>query len=258
MALTPEVFRDLERDIADAGKAVNVDAEINPRYGLPFKSLPMVSRLFEAMIAAGYLRIDDLQSAIEAAAAAGAGANGWTADLVVDGDQTQRQINLESIKNYSNMPKGMFNGQPAKFNGIQYIWNAESVALHDDNLIIQVEGVSIGRWIIHAYDGCIYSDTVNDLQAALDYCSRNKLKFVLTGNVSVDKNLYVRTFEADSSTDRFVFDGQSHKLKFTTGVLHIQTAEMNMFDLTVETTDASAKAAIILRPFFRPYDSTIG
>lgn len=95
MALTPEVFRDLERDIADTGKAVNVDAEVNPRYGLPFKSLPMLSRLFEAMIAAGYLRIDDLQSAIDIAAAAGAGANGWTADLVVDGDKTQKQINEE-------------------------------------------------------------------------------------------------------------------------------------------------------------------
>ncbi|HCW3964633.1 TPA: hypothetical protein OXK91_003878, partial [Acinetobacter baumannii] len=49
----------------------------------------------EAMIAAGYLRIDDLQSAIDIAAAAGAGANGWTADLVVDGDKTQKQINEE-------------------------------------------------------------------------------------------------------------------------------------------------------------------
>lgn len=101
MALTPEVFRDLERDIADTGKAVNVDAEINPRYGLPFKSLPMVSRLFEAMIAAGYLRIDDLQSAIDIAAAAGAGANGWTADLVVDGDKTQKQINRALTDGYA-------------------------------------------------------------------------------------------------------------------------------------------------------------
>ncbi|MDC4870800.1 hypothetical protein NQ994_08065, partial [Acinetobacter baumannii] len=105
MALTPEVFRDLERDIADTGKAVNVDAEVNPRYGLPFKSLPMVSRLFEAMIAAGYLRIDDLQSAIDIAAAAGAGANGWTDQLIVTSDgKTQKQWNDE-VKTYlDNFP----------------------------------------------------------------------------------------------------------------------------------------------------------
>ncbi|WP_252357936.1 hypothetical protein [Acinetobacter baumannii] len=40
-------------------------------------------------------RTSAFNEAIEAAAAAGAGANGWTADLVVDGDKTQKQINEE-------------------------------------------------------------------------------------------------------------------------------------------------------------------
>ncbi|HEE6385413.1 TPA: hypothetical protein R7R69_000184 [Acinetobacter baumannii] len=44
MALTPETFQNLERDIEDTGKAVNTDALIEPRYGNPFKSFPMVSR----------------------------------------------------------------------------------------------------------------------------------------------------------------------------------------------------------------------
>ncbi|RKL54353.1 hypothetical protein CKN55_16455, partial [Acinetobacter baumannii] len=82
MALTPETFRNLEIDIKNIGESDNEDKIIHPRYGAPYKSLPMLSRLFEAMIAAGYLRIDDLQSAIDIAAAAGAGANGWTAELV--------------------------------------------------------------------------------------------------------------------------------------------------------------------------------
>ncbi|EOY5000813.1 hypothetical protein ACP5IW_003879, partial [Acinetobacter baumannii] len=95
MALTPEMFRGLETDIKDIGESGNLDKIIYPRYGAPYKSLPMLSRLFEAMIASGYLAINDLQTAIDIALEAGAGANGWTADLVVDGDKTQKQINEE-------------------------------------------------------------------------------------------------------------------------------------------------------------------
>ncbi|HFD2187658.1 TPA: hypothetical protein ACF2EG_003233 [Acinetobacter baumannii] len=44
MPLTPETFQNLERDIEDTGKAVNTDALIEPRYGNPFKSFPMIAR----------------------------------------------------------------------------------------------------------------------------------------------------------------------------------------------------------------------
>ena len=44
MALTPQTFQNLERDIEDTGKAVNIKAIISPRYGDPFKSLPMISQ----------------------------------------------------------------------------------------------------------------------------------------------------------------------------------------------------------------------
>ncbi|TPS37273.1 hypothetical protein FJV04_10175, partial [Acinetobacter baumannii] len=83
MALTPETFRNLERDIDDTGKAVNIDDIINPRYGQPFKSLPMLSRLFEAMIASGYVAIEELQTAIDIALEAAVGAAGWTDQLIV-------------------------------------------------------------------------------------------------------------------------------------------------------------------------------
>lgn len=43
-------------------------------------------------------RTSAFNDAIEAAAAAGAGANGWTADLVVYGDKTQKQVNDEQIQ----------------------------------------------------------------------------------------------------------------------------------------------------------------
>lgn len=39
--------------------------------------------------------VTDLNDAINIAAAAGSGANGWTAQLIVDGDKTQKQINDE-------------------------------------------------------------------------------------------------------------------------------------------------------------------
>ncbi|WP_249143762.1 hypothetical protein [Acinetobacter nosocomialis] len=41
MALTPETFQNLERDIDDTGKAINTIAVISPRYGEPFYSLPL-------------------------------------------------------------------------------------------------------------------------------------------------------------------------------------------------------------------------
>ncbi|MBV6597431.1 hypothetical protein JL991_17350, partial [Acinetobacter baumannii] len=98
MALTPETFRNLERDIDDTGKAVNIDDIINPRYGQPFKSLPMLSRLFEAMIASGYVAIEELQTAIDIALEAAVGAAGWTDQLIVSKNgRTQREINEQYL-----------------------------------------------------------------------------------------------------------------------------------------------------------------
>ncbi|MDC5305310.1 hypothetical protein NRA40_10465 [Acinetobacter baumannii] len=98
--ITEEKMKNLDRDIKDIGEANNEDKVINPRYGQPFKSLPMLSRLFEAMIATGYLTINDLQTAIDIALEAGAGANGWTADLIAYGGSNQKVFNDEQkLKN---------------------------------------------------------------------------------------------------------------------------------------------------------------
>ncbi|MDC4705196.1 hypothetical protein NQ847_06840 [Acinetobacter baumannii] len=83
-------------DAKDLGECVNGNETgiVNPRYGDPYPTLPKLSTLFEALIAEGYISIDDLQQAINIAAAAGAGAEGWT-DLLVqlqDGS-TQRSLN---------------------------------------------------------------------------------------------------------------------------------------------------------------------
>ncbi|EGJ62201.1 hypothetical protein HMPREF0021_00146, partial [Acinetobacter baumannii 6013150] len=42
--ITEEKMQNLDRDIEDAGKCLNIDGIITPRYGELFKSFPMVSR----------------------------------------------------------------------------------------------------------------------------------------------------------------------------------------------------------------------
>lgn len=92
--LSKSDFDAIKRDIEDAGKTVNTDAVIEPRYGDQYKSFPMLSRLFQAMLDQGLLDLDELNQVIQIAAAAGAGANGWT-DLLIQtaNGGTQREIN---------------------------------------------------------------------------------------------------------------------------------------------------------------------
>lgn len=45
--LNPEDFENVKRDIDDTGKAINTDAVITPRYGEPFKSVPMIIKEIE-------------------------------------------------------------------------------------------------------------------------------------------------------------------------------------------------------------------
>ena len=67
-------------DVKHAGEAVNTKKVITPRYGQPFNSFP--------------LELDNLAKAIQVALAAGAGAAGWTASLVVDASgKSQQELN---------------------------------------------------------------------------------------------------------------------------------------------------------------------
>lgn len=67
MPLTPETFQNLERDIDDTGKAINLDGDITPRYGEMFYSLPKVSRLGQESFAAAILRIENMGGYVSAA-----------------------------------------------------------------------------------------------------------------------------------------------------------------------------------------------
>ena len=86
MVFNNQTFNNLERDISDTGEAVNECKMITPRYGLRFKSIPLISK--EADV-----KVSELSSAIDTALAAGAGEAGWTANLIAYGDITQKEFN---------------------------------------------------------------------------------------------------------------------------------------------------------------------
>src|SRR5574344_2737532 len=78
--ITRQELINAKRDAQDLGKAVNEKVIVSPRYGDDFKSLLMIT--------------EEFQDAVEAAAAAGAGANGWTDLLIQTADgSTQRAKN---------------------------------------------------------------------------------------------------------------------------------------------------------------------
>ena len=110
---------DAKRDIEDIGEAVNEVKIVSPRYGAPFKSIPMT--------------VAELQAAIETAAAAAAGANGWTDLLILtqDGstqraknDSFQAQINSKSSTAYVDAQDSALQNQINKKASAEYLDNA--------------------------------------------------------------------------------------------------------------------------------------
>lgn len=100
--ITYQELIDAKVDAKDLGESTNEDKVVSPRYGEDYKSVPMVVREAQAAFTAQQA---DLQDAIDTALAAGAGASGWTSDLIVDGTDIQTQINLYGAKTY-DMPAG--------------------------------------------------------------------------------------------------------------------------------------------------------
>lgn len=92
------------------------------------------------------LAIKELQDAIDIAAAAGAGANGWTASLVVDGDETQHQINSSLIRTVKNTNDLLLIQNP-KNKQIIYVESVQKTFIYDSNLTTPENGVTVvGKW----------------------------------------------------------------------------------------------------------------
>ena len=106
-------------DVKHAGEAVNSKKVITPRYGQPFKSIPLLSEELQQILNNKDLeasqKLQALQNVIEIALAAGAGAAGWTASLVVDaGGKNQQEINDFGGAEWWNKPGGYKLGATVK------------------------------------------------------------------------------------------------------------------------------------------------
>lgn len=102
--ITDQDFADVKRDIDDIGKSVNTDAVIDPRYGEDYKSLPMVSREFDATNTQAQSTINEWQDAISLITAEG----GVPALAVSDNSGvTQQEINdLGGVRYWTEKPSG--------------------------------------------------------------------------------------------------------------------------------------------------------
>lgn len=75
------------------------NTKVFSRLGRSYWTLATIDFLVEN----GLIKIEDLQEAIDIAAAAGAGANGWTAQLIIDGNKTQKEINDNQRAIFANI-----------------------------------------------------------------------------------------------------------------------------------------------------------
>ncbi|MES5689895.1 hypothetical protein U2E19_18350, partial [Acinetobacter baumannii] len=90
--ITRQELVDAQYDAETLGECINgpSNTKVTSRLGRTYWTLATIDYL----VSLGLIKIDDLQSAIDIAAAAGAGANGWTDQLIVTSDgKTQKQWN---------------------------------------------------------------------------------------------------------------------------------------------------------------------
>lgn len=101
--VTKQELVDAQKDAKSLEDVINgpADTRVKPRIGPEMWTLATINSL----VRQGQIKISDLSEAIQVALAAGAGSAGWTANLVADGNQTQKEINLYGGKKY-DMPLG--------------------------------------------------------------------------------------------------------------------------------------------------------
>lgn len=101
--VTKQELIDAQKDAQSLEDVINgpADTRVKPRIGPEMWTLATINSLVQQ----GQIKISDLSEAIQIALAAGAGSAGWTANLVADGNQTQKEINLFGGKKY-DMPVG--------------------------------------------------------------------------------------------------------------------------------------------------------
>lgn len=130
-----DVFSDIETIMDVVNGAANTKAV--SRLGRDYWTLATL----DALIADGLLKIEDLEAAIEIAAAAGAGANGWT-DLLIatQAGRTQRAKNLEyaTIKDFTGADDSVRLYNALNSNGLIEVREPLSAVYTDSSQAINV------------------------------------------------------------------------------------------------------------------------
>lgn len=100
-SVTREKLINADIDVDNLGKAVNEKVVVNPRYGVPYKSIPLVSAEFNEKIIAAQNKINEWNAAIALITQQG----GVPALAVSDASgKTQQEINNVSVKNGDYAP----------------------------------------------------------------------------------------------------------------------------------------------------------
>lgn len=150
---------------------------------------PTISKWLKSIIV-------DLNDAINIAAAAGAGANGWTAQLIVDASGvTQQEINDSRIRTVSTKSDLLTANNPQN-NQVVYFLENKKRYIYDSTLTATDNGVTvIGKWEMEIQDAyyaswfCEAESGVDEsvkLQTGYDYATSKKRAFIV--DVKVDVN----------------------------------------------------------------------
>lgn len=222
--------RELENakvDAKDLGEAVNEKVIVSPRYGEDFKSIPMV--------------ISEFQAAIEAAAAAGAGANGWI-DLLVQTPYLGNQRNVnnslspfeqhkDSFKNAYSTPKANLFEQLRAMSacGRCYVWK-NPIHAGQENYRFSV-GINMGGF--KTIEWKFIADADNFIRMEYGYTGA-----IRSPTVFADATNKVGTVSGGSGNNvYFATVDSSFELQFTgTGLLINQFVDANggIFDVFLD------------------------
>lgn len=242
-------------DVKHAGEAVNEEKVVKTRLGRSFKSIPLIVKEGEAKITQaaqtitsatasivaqknqasaaiseaesdvsmaaasvhqrGNQEITNLQNAINIAAAAGAGENGWTADLIF----------------YAGMTQRYFNDEIKAINELQTLHNKASAVFTDYLTVSEIAN----------------SETTNlasKLQAINDEKKISKLR--ITGKYYIDSHVvFNRNFEWDFDPDGWFILGPNGSIAFEGVALPIGKPTSNI---------STASKTINLANNLKPYD----
>ena len=198
-------YNEVVQAIADASKdadtleqVVNGEAEtqVKSRLGRMVYTLSTISSRINNLTIQANQKLTELQDAINTAAAAGAGANGWTALLVESDGLNQQQINdgldnvaqLANIRNPRNGQRVYVKSYHAGLNkgGGTFIYNSAKANIDDGVVNFNGWVRASFMFVTSSMAGCVIdgmSDDTQALQRGVDYTAQNNFAFYVDEGV---------------------------------------------------------------------------